>query len=252
MGRRLIAVMAAVVIALFGAVAVFAYARGADQRAVAGQQPVPVFVAQKVIPAGTSAGDALRGGLLVETRIPAKALPAGALSKVDDATAKLLALTDIAPGEYVLASRFGTTPMGQKALQVPDGQVALAVNLSDPARVGSFITPGSHIVIYDSYTPGGGSASSNASGPGRETQVLLDDVLVIAVGASSLTPVQGSAQQQGQQAAPSALVTVALPPATAVKLVHGIQTGSLYAGLRGTDAKVDGTQGVTDASLFSK
>jgi pilus assembly protein CpaB len=32
--------------------------------------------------------------------------------------------------------------------------------------------------------------------------------------------------------------------------VHGLQTGSLYAGLRGTDAKVNLAQVVTQASLF--
>ncbi|MGN6634870.1 MAG: Flp pilus assembly protein CpaB [Oryzihumus sp.] len=249
MGRRVLAVLAAVVVALVGVVAVLLYAKGADSRAVAGQKPVDVYVAQQVVPAGTTAGDAVANGLIARTQVAAKAVPTGALTAVDDKTSKLLALNDIAPGELVLSSRFGTTPLGQKALQVPDGQVAVAVQLSDPARVGTFVTPGSHIVIYDTYSSAGGSASG-----AKQTQVLLDDVLVIAMGSSSLTPVQGQAQQsQAQQSGtPSALVTVALAPDTAVKLVHGIQTGELYLGLRGTDAKVQGTKAVTDTTLFAK
>jgi pilus assembly protein CpaB len=47
-------------------------------------------------------------------------------------------------------------------------------------------------------------------------------------------------------------VTVALPPATAAKLVHGIQTGTLYAGLRGTDTKANLSQIVSDSTLFTK
>jgi pilus assembly protein CpaB len=224
------------------------YVKGADSRAVAGQKPVDVFVAQQVVPAGTTAGDAVANGLMARTQVAAKAVPAGALTAVDDKTSKLLALNDIAPGELVLSSRFGTTPLGQKALQVPDGQVAVAVQLSDPARVGTFVTPGSHIVIYDTYSSTGGNGSA------KQTQVLLDDVLVIAMGSSSLTPVQGQSQQsQAQQSGtPTALVTVALAPDTAVKLVHGIQTGELYLGLRGTDAKVQGTKAVTDTTLFAK
>jgi pilus assembly protein CpaB len=82
----------------------------------------------------------------------------------------------------------------------------------------------------------------------KQTRVLLDDVLVIAMGSATLTPTAA-----GQPpAAPGALVTVALPPATAAKLVHGIQTGTLYAGLRGTDTKADLAQIVTDATLFGK
>ncbi|GAA1254639.1 Flp pilus assembly protein CpaB [Oryzihumus leptocrescens] len=248
MGRRVLAVLAAVVVALVGVVAVLLYAKGADSRAVAGQKPVDVYVAQQVVPAGTTAGDAVANGLMARTQVAAKAVPAGALTAVDDKTSKLLALNDIAPGELVLSSRFGTTPLGQKALQVPDGQVAVAVQLSDPARVGTFVTPGSHIVIYDTYGSSGGNGSA------KQTQVLLDDVLVIAMGSSSLTPVQGQSQQtQAQQSGtPTALVTVALAPDTAVKLVHGIQTGELYLGLRGTDAKVQGTKAVTDTTLFAK
>jgi len=176
-------------------------------------------------------------------------VPAGALQVVDDAMSKLLALNDIAPGELVLTTRFGKTPLGQKVLQVPDGQVAVAVQLSDFARVGTFITPGSHIVLYDSYPTGANNATD------KQTRVLLDDVLVIAVGSSSLTPVQGSSAAQSQapqgQAA-TALVTVAVAPETAVQLVHGVQTGQLYAGLRGTDAKAAGTETVTSSTLFAK
>jgi pilus assembly protein CpaB len=252
MGRRVLAVLAAVVVALIGVVAVVVYAKGADARAVAGQKPQTVYVAAKLVPSGTSAADAVATGLIVPTQVAAKGMPAGALSTVDNATGKLVALTDIAPGEFVVGGRFGITPVGQKAIQVPDGQVAISLSLSDPARVGAFVTPGSHIVIYDTYVPvvavaKTGSAAAVAGG--KQTQVLLDDVLVIAVGSTSLTP---PANGEAQAPAAGALVTVALPPDTAAKLVHGIQTGTLYAGLRGTDTKANLTQIVSDATLFSK
>ena len=253
MGRRVLAVLAAVVVALIGVVAVLFYAKGADARAVADQQPQAVFVAAKLVPSGTSAADAVAQGLMVPSQVAAKGLPAGALSNVDEVTGKLVALSDIAPGEFVVASRFGTTPLGLKAIQVPDGQVAISLALSDPARVGAFVTPGSHIVIYDTYIPTAANGSDPKAGAAgaKETQVLLDDVLVIAVGSTSLTP-PANGDSQAQAATAGALVTVALPPATAAKLVHGIQTGTLYAGLRGTDTKASLAQIVSDATLFSK
>jgi pilus assembly protein CpaB len=84
------------------------------------------------------------------------------------------------------------------------------------------------------------------------TRVLLDDALVIAVGSTSLTPSTAPAAGQSQTAAAGALVTVALPPATAAKLVHGIQTGTLYAGLRGTDTNSAPGQIVNNSTLFNK
>jgi len=255
MGRRVLVVLAAVVVALIGVVAVVLYAKGADARAVADQQPQTVYIAEKLVPAGTTAAEAVATGLIVPTEVAAKGLPLGALSTVDDATGKLLAMTDIAPGEFVAASRFGTTPLGTKAIQVPDGQVAISIALSDPARVGTFVSPGSHIVIYDTFDPVVAAASASEPKAGatatKQTRVLLDDVLVIAVGTTSLTP-PAAADGQAPAAATGALVTVALPPELAAKLVHGIQTGTLYAGLRGTDTKTNLAQIVSDATLFGK
>lgn len=262
MVRRIIALVAATLLALVGVAAVVLYAKGADQRAVAGAQPRLVYLSQKAIPAGTSLNDAARSQLLVKAELPAKAVPVGALTEVTDANKDLLATTDIVPGEYILSARFGETPQGSKAIQVPAGQVAISVALSDPARVGQFVTPGSHLVIYDTFDgPLVGTATGSPSGPTaqsqvpRETRVLLDDVLVIAMGTTALTPVSQSTPDASSQAAAGdakTLVTVALPPEQATRLVHGIQTGKIYAGLRGTDAKVDTAVAVTDVSIFTK
>ncbi len=249
MGRRVMAVLAAMVVGLIGVGAVLLYAGGADARAVAGQKPATVFQTQERVPSGTSAADAVAKGLMVPTKIAAKGIPAGALTKVDASNGKLVALADIAQGEFVVASRFGTTPTGQKAIQVPDGMVAVSVSFTDQGRVGMFVTPGSRIVIYDTYVPAA-TAKGSAAGT-KETRVLLDDALVIAVGSTSLAPT-GTQGAQEQSAAAGALVTVALPPATAAKLVHGIQTGTLYAALRGTDTKANPGEVVSDSTLFNK
>jgi pilus assembly protein CpaB len=243
MGRRVMAVLAAVVVGLIGVGSVMIYASAADSRAVAGQRLQTVFVAAKLVPSGTSAADAVAQGLIVSTRAAAQGVPAGALGTVNNATGKLLALSAIAPGEYVLASRFGSTPLGQQAIQVPSGQVAVSVSLPEPARVGTFVTPGSHIVIYDTY----------GQDPNKQTLVLLKDVLVIAVGSTSLAaPSPASGQAAAPAAASSVLVTVALAPNSATRLVHAAQTGSCYASLQGTNATASLGQVVTNATLPTK
>jgi pilus assembly protein CpaB len=259
MGRRLVAIFAAALIALVGVTAVLLYARGADNRAVASQNPVNVYVVQTLVPAGTTLKDAVQNGLIIKTSVASKGAPIGALRSVDGSNGGLFALSDIQPGEYVLADRFGVKAVGTKAIEVPAGMVAVSLSLSDPARVGTFLTPGSKVVLYDTYTPvaaGAASTSSSSSSKvvGQRTQVLLDDVLIIAMGEASLTPAQPAAAQDGA-AAPApvrgALMTVAVTPADATRLVHGIQTGTLYAALRGADAKIDLGKVVSEASLFS-
>jgi pilus assembly protein CpaB len=253
MGRRILAILAAALVAVVGVAAVLLYARGADARAVAAQQPTDVYVVKTVVPSGTTLKDAVQTGLIVKTSVVAKGKPVGALEVVDGSNGGLFSLSDIQPGEYVLADRFGVKPVGTKAIEVPAGQVAVSIALADPARVGTFLTPGSKVVLYDTYA-GKSSATGSSDAAGvQQTRVLLDDVLVIAMGQASLTP--AAPPQPGEEAAAApvagALMTVAVTPADAVRLVHGIQTGTLYAALRGTDAKVDLGKVVSEASLFS-
>jgi pilus assembly protein CpaB len=261
MGRRVVSIFAAALIALVGVAAVVMYARGADARAVAANQPVAVYVSKAAVPASTTLKDALREGLIVKTQVAAKAAPVGALSEVTDQNSSLLALTDIAPGEYIQTARFGTTPTGTKAIEVPQGMVAVSVQLSDPARVGSFVTPGTHIAIFDSYKIKaiGDDAKSKALNEAdiNGTSVLLDDVLVIGMGDAALNPGQiqgtGDAKEDGQAAqsgAPSFLVTVAVTPQNAARLVHGINNGTLYAALRSADLKMGTVPRVDDLNLI--
>ena len=257
MGRRILAIIVAAVLALIGGVMVLLYARNADARAVAAASPRTVFVSSLQIPAGTSIRDAVRLKMLTQTQVPERGVPAGALTQVTDDTSALLALTDIAPGEYVLAASFGDTPIGQKLIQVPTGKLAVSVALSDPARVGSFVSPGSFLTIFathetDAPTTGGAATP-------RATSILLDNIQVIGIGGQPLqsgatptaAPADGddaavAAQQQGA----SFLVTLAVTPQQATKLVHGVNSFVLYAGLRGAEVKIDPKLQTTDKNVF--
>lgn len=257
MGRRVLAIFAAALVALIGVTAVLLYARGADSRAVAAQQPRDVYVATQAVTSGTMLKDAVRSGAITKTAVASRGLPVGALTSVTDSNSSLLALTDIQPGEYVLSNRFGTTPTGTKAIEVPAGMVAVSVELTDPARVGTFVTPGTHIAIFDSYKVKAIGESEKAKtlndADVKGTSVLLEDVLVIAMGDTALTPGQNTTtktDEAAKSAAPSFLVTVAVTPKDAARLVHGINTGQLYAALRGADVKMTGVARVDDLNLF--
>lgn len=250
MGRRVIAITAAVLLALVGVVAVVLYANGADQRAIASAQPRTVFVSTQAVPAGTTLNDAIAGGLIVETMLPAKSVPVGSLTAVTEDNKNLLALSEIAPGEYIQTARFGTTPQGSQAIRVPSGQIAMSLTLSDPARVGTFVAPGSHIVLYDSVV--GPSPTSGAAPAQTGTRVLFEDVLVIAVGSTALTPAQPKGEATAAPNQSGALVTLALTPEQAPRLVHALQNGNLYAGLRGSDLKIDTGLVVTEANVFNR
>jgi len=262
MGRRVLALFAAVVLAIVGAALVFAYASGADERALEGQQPQTVFVSEQVVPSGTTLKDAERGGLIKRTQVAAKAKPADALTEVNGDNSSLIALSELAPGQVVLVQAFGTERLGQKAIDVPAGKVAISVSLEDPNRLGAFVTAGSTITLYDTYDVrklGTDEATKQYNELNvKGTSVLLTKVQVIGIGTESLSGASVSKvsdEEEEAQAAPttpvqSYLVTVAVTPAESLKLVHAIQhTANLqnnpakhiYFGLDGSDTTVPPT-----------
>ncbi|HET8614526.1 MAG TPA: Flp pilus assembly protein CpaB [Actinomycetales bacterium] len=262
MARRSLAVVFAVSLAVIGAALVLFYARSADARALEGQQVVDVYVATKDIPAGTSAKDAVDRGWLRKESFSQKGVPAGALTDVAGPITQQVAATDIAAGEIVLTKRFADQKLGQAAVTVPEGFVAVTVQLTDPARIGPFLRPGSKIALYDTYNAKdakvanadrpNGAKLTNQDGDLHVTKVLLPNVEVLGVGANTIGGNQAPTDQRdGAQPVPSALVTVAVSPADAQRLVHATQTGTLYAALLGAGAEVKAGGSVLDTTLFS-
>jgi pilus assembly protein CpaB len=253
MGRRILAILAAAVIALIGAVLVLLYARGADARAVAAASPTTVYVSNALVPAGTTLKDAERLKQISKTQVAAQSLPVGALTTIDDTNSALVALADVPPGQYVLAAAFGEIPLGEKALQVGAGKLAVSVQLSDPARVGQFVTPGSYITLFMTYKLKQISTTDEAkvfNDQGLQaTSVLLDNIKVIAMGNASLTPQPAPQDAEQTPNLPSFLVTLEVTPEQATKLVHGINNYTLYAGLRGPEVKVDPNMSVNDLTV---
>lgn len=258
MNRRFLAVVAALVLAVVGGALVIMYASNADERAIANAQPEKVWVAEQLVPAGTTLKDAQRTDLITETQVAAGALPNGALQEITPDNSSLLALSDIQPGEYLLSARFGSRPTGEKAIEVPSGKLAVSVELTDPARVGRFVTPGSRIAIYSSYKIKMLGDDERVKQINENdftgTSVLLDDVEVIAMGDSALMAPKNAPDLDEEEATevPSFLVTVAVTPDEANRLVHGINNYELYAALRGAEVKIDESNSVNDMNIFSQ
>jgi len=107
MKTRLIAGIAAVVLAIVGTVILVGYVRGADSRAMAGLQTVEVLVAATPIPEGTLA-DQLPA-LVSSKELPATAVLPDRVTGLDQIVGQV-ALVALEPGEQLLAGKFGPPP----------------------------------------------------------------------------------------------------------------------------------------------
>jgi len=243
MGRRTLLLVAALVVAALGTSLVFLYVNGVSDRALADQQPVQVLVATAPIAAGTTAREAQGAGALEMRTIAGSAVAAGALSDIRP-IADQVALAPIFPGEQILQDKFGDAGSASELI-IPEGKLAVSVQLADPARVAGFVGPGSEVAVF--LTIEGRRAAGE-----EVTRLLLPRVEVIAAGASTLVPPTTTTEDQTQaEELPKALLTLAVTQEEAQKVVYGSQHGQMYFGLLTDQSDVDVSDGgVTAENLF--
>lgn len=239
MKSRLIAGIAAVVLALVGAVMVFSYANRADVRAVQELEPVEVLVVQAAVPAGTPVAELTAS--VATAQLPDKSVADTALANLDS-SAGLVTAVDLIPGEQLVTERLVkpedlVTP---GSVEVPAGLHEVSI-LVEPQRIaGGLITPGDYVGVFMSM--GGGEEEGEEGGSASETtQLVVPRVLVSAVQrapepapaapaaeGTELTEEEKAAAEAEKLPSGSLMVTIALNPDQATRLVFASEFESIW------------------------
>lgn len=243
MDRRRILLVVAVIVALLGTALVFLYVRSADQRAEARFDTVEVLRATQPIEPGESIDSAAAAGKVALQPVVRDYLLPGAQTSLEGLTGQFASVR-IFPGEQIIDDKFSETVEATSALPIPDGQVAVSINLTDTARVAGFVNPGSEVAIY---LNGVNPASSQPF-----TRLLLERVTVIGVGSTTptettTTTAEGAATTE---ALPRTLMTLALDQADAEKVLFSQGNGELAFALLTDNSRINRGPGVTAADLF--
>ena len=157
MRTRMIAAIAAAVLALVGIIAMVAYAGGAQERALDNAQMVKVYRAVAEIPAGTAASEL--GSSVEVAEIPQMAV-------VDEAVRDLASVEGsvttgkIFPGEQLIENRFAAPGAAQGAEAIPDGQQLITVAVGSDAAVGGAVAPGARVGLLATMTADGTKVSN--------------------------------------------------------------------------------------------
>lgn len=219
MKSRLLGGLAALLLAVVGAILLFVYVQGASARAQAGLEPVNVLIITERVPAGTTSTD-LAGKVRSEA-VPKSAVPEGALASLDQQVGKVTAV-GLEPGEQLLSARLidprdlvpGTVP-------VPNGLEEVTLLLSPERILGGRLEAGDKVTIYTSFEK-----------TDQQTGLLFHDVLITAVQkAPSDTKVNsgaGSSPPAVEMPTGSAFITFARSDAEASKLIFGAEFGKLW------------------------
>jgi pilus assembly protein CpaB len=243
MDRRRVLLVVAAIIAALGTLLVFLYVRGADDRANQKYHAVKVLKAVKQINAGETVEAAQAAGKIEEGTVGEGERLPDALDSLSTLTGQI-AQTNIFPGEQIVASKFGTTPATSNALSVPDGKIAVSINLTDTARVAGFVNPGDQVAIFMN--------SSGGAGLGSFTRLLLSPVEVIAVGTTTVvsTTKTDSTGAQTTEQLPRTLFTLGVTQDEAQKIMFASGNGELAFAKIGKDAKLVPDPGANADNLF--
>ncbi|MDH3680474.1 MAG: RcpC/CpaB family pilus assembly protein [Acidimicrobiia bacterium] len=153
MSRRVIGIVAALLLALVGTGALVAYVSTAEARALAGEELVEVYVVSSPIPAGTPAAEVEQ--FVTVEQVPAKVQATEAVDNLPSLTGTVTAV-DLLPGEQLVDGRF--VPRSEFAdrlvgVQVPDDMVEVTVELDPQRAVGGLLEPGHTVAILASFEP---------------------------------------------------------------------------------------------------
>jgi pilus assembly protein CpaB len=243
MDRRRILLIIAAVVAALGTLLVFLYVRSADARAQDSVDAVQVLTASQPIATGESYEDALTAGKIGFTGVARSQLLANVQTNTD-ALKGTVALQNIFPGEQIVADKFGAQADAASPLGIPEGKMAISVNLTDPDRVAGFVNPGSEVAIFITDASGSEAAAGTAGAPagsGAVTKLLLDRVTVLGVGSTTpvtTTTTNEDGTQQTEQL-PRTLLTLALSQDQAQKVILASKTLDVTFALLTKDSDVN-------------
>ena len=268
MKRQVVGIVLAVVLAVVGTVALVAYVRSAKDDAVAGEDPVQVYVVRDDIAKGTTVTDLTARVELAD--VPSRLVADDAVTNLESVDPTLVADTDLVPGEQLLTSRL-VDPRTLVRAPVPDGLQEITIALSPERAIGGVVAPGDTVGILFSFLPfqtsgsdalDGSTTTSIDATPTQTpnmTHFTLHKVLVTAIQFSEQDTTR-AAQRAGQgeattettidptiAEAPSQqiLVTLAVSASQAEQLVFAAEFGFVWLTAEGSNANEDGTRILT-------
>lgn len=271
--RRITGILAALILAIIGTVALVGYVQSAKDKALADEALVDVYVVDKLVPKGAES-ETIKSSVSLE-QIPARLEQPGALSDLDEVGANVAA-TDLQPGDQLLAARL--VPKNQVSEDVKD-KVQISTLLAPERAVGGSLEKGDLVGVYLSFDPftldeaGQSAEETDPTTPPDSTQAAStegDDekqspnmtrlefqhVLVTNVqttNAPTTTPDDTDKEGESveQVTGSQYVVTLALTPEQSERLVFATEFGHVWLSNEPATVSDDGARLVTLGNVYT-
>ncbi|MDH3730685.1 MAG: RcpC/CpaB family pilus assembly protein [Acidimicrobiia bacterium] len=267
MNKRLIGMVVSVALAAIGTFSLLTYVKGADERALAGEETVEVLVVDTMVAKGTPISEVAKA--VTTEWVPVKVRAEGSVSTLNNLSGTVAAV-DLLPGEQVVAARF-VNPVDLAAetiVAIPDGLLEVTIALDPQRAVGGQPLPGDLVAVVASFndvatepveepsTPIGITTQEEEAAVATlaATHIILHKVLIANVQANEqlARAEQADATEVGFAAAPtgSLLITFAVSAPDVEKLVFAAEHGRIWLAREPADAPEDGTSVQTNLVIY--
>jgi len=272
MNKRLLGLVASLVLAGVGTFFLVSYVNQADERAAADETRVEVLVVDEFVARGSPADDIT--GAVRTVLMPEKLQAAGSVATLADLEGRV-ASVDLLPGEQLLETRFVTPEIleTETKVEVPGGHLQVTLSLEPERALGGRLIPGSKVAVVASFSqnaglvdavlvpapilPGFGDDETEAAGTTdgdapTATHVILHKQLVTNMQIERLLKDADDAEKAGVELAPTGnlLVTLAVTPADLEDLIFATEHGTVWLAQEPADAPEIGTRIVTRETIF--
>ena len=238
----------AVALAALAAILTSVYVVNYKRHVQNGENKVPVFVAARDIPAGTSGAEVVDQHMLKKVTVPKKAIVAGAISSPDQLS-QYIATQDVYEGEQVSTRRFAPPKEQGIRAQIKGTQRAYQVEGDQHQLMAGTLKAGDHVDLVATWgikNPGQGSNSEEAV----VSRIVIRDLLVLTPAAAEAG--SGAVTASSQQ---SAFVQLRMTDWQAQKMIW-IQKNSVDNGdgwhleLRPPNGSLDSANTYMDSALM--
>ncbi|MCH8566097.1 Flp pilus assembly protein CpaB [Nesterenkonia sp. LB17] len=231
MSRRLIAALAAVVLAALAAVLVISYVNQADDRAMADMSPETVMVVTEAVPEGTPVEE--MGEFVGTDEVPSAAVVPAGIGSLEEVAGQVT-IAPLYPGEQLVAERFASPEdlEGAGEVEIPQGFHEITVQLPTTRVVGGHLNPGDTVGFFVSLTEP------------QETQLTLQKVLVTRVQGGVTETVEEDGTETTTPAADTLMVTLAVEATDAKIVAHAAEFHGIWLSLEPEDGPEDDTDPV--------
>jgi Flp pilus assembly protein CpaB len=167
----------AVALAALAAILTSVYVVNYKRHVQNGEDKVPVYVAAKDIPAGTSGAEVVDQHMLKKVTVPKKAIVAGAISSPEQLS-QYIATQDVYEGEQVTTRRFAPPKEQGIRAQIKGTQRAYQLEGDQHQLLAGTLKAGDHLDVVGSWNPAGNDATGSGSGT-VVSRVVVRNLLVL-------------------------------------------------------------------------